>query len=110
CGWSKIEYKSFVNIIRVGTAIDNTGILLSDYFIRKVKSGSDTLFWKEAWLDDGPCQINRFLCLFALDLNPNCYICDHWVLVNGEWEGWWSWRVEPHSRSTSELDALLFYY
>ncbi|GJZ24362.1 hypothetical protein Tco_0561821 [Tanacetum coccineum] len=29
------------------------------------------------------------------------------VLVNCEWGGCWSWRVEPHGRSASEFDALL---
>ncbi|GJW08477.1 RNA-directed DNA polymerase, eukaryota, reverse transcriptase zinc-binding domain protein [Tanacetum coccineum] len=32
----------WLNIIRAGTAIDNLGILFSNSFIRKVKSGSDT--------------------------------------------------------------------
>ncbi|GKB14250.1 hypothetical protein Tco_0848173 [Tanacetum coccineum] len=69
--------------------------------------GSDTLFWKDVWRDDGPCLMNRFPRTFDLDLNPNYYIRDSWVLVNGEWRRYWSWRVQPRSRSTSELDALL---
>ncbi|GKA19943.1 RNA-directed DNA polymerase, eukaryota, reverse transcriptase zinc-binding domain protein [Tanacetum coccineum] len=52
---------------------------------RKAISGVDTLFWKDVWIDNGPCLRDRFPRLYALDSIPKCRVCDRWVLENEVW-------------------------
>ena len=66
------------NILSSGVAID----ALSIPFRRKVISCTNTLFWKDVWIDDGPCLMAKFPRLYALESNPNCRVCDRWVLEN----------------------------
>ncbi|GJW36512.1 hypothetical protein Tco_0059432, partial [Tanacetum coccineum] len=95
------------NILSSGVAIDALGIPFCNSFCRKVISGVDTLFWKDVWIDNGPCLRDRFPRLYALDSIPNCRVCDRWVLENEVWGGRWSWRVQPRGRAVDELHSLL---
>lgn len=73
----------------------------------KVFNGSNTLFWKDPWCDNGVCLKDSFPRLFALELQQDCKVKDRWCTTEGVWGGNWSWRLSPRGRAVSDLNYLL---
>nr|GEX48002.1 reverse transcriptase domain, reverse transcriptase zinc-binding domain protein [Tanacetum cinerariifolium] len=86
------HYGTWHGIINAVVNIEKLDGSLNSSFKLKISNGSDTLFWKDKWCEDGSRLMDRFPRLFALDSLADYTIRDQWGVVNGSWCGLWSWR------------------
>ncbi|GKB05904.1 RNA-directed DNA polymerase, eukaryota, reverse transcriptase zinc-binding domain protein [Tanacetum coccineum] len=94
------------SIIGSCSELNQFDISLSNLIVKKISSGSQTLFWNDSWLKDiGPLKF-RFPRLYALDLNKNCSVAERWSKIDDIWQGNWAWRREPSGRALTDLTPL----
>ncbi|PWA92394.1 reverse transcriptase domain, Reverse transcriptase zinc-binding domain protein [Artemisia annua] len=73
----------------------------------KIYRGTQTLFWKDNWLNNlGPLK-ECFPRLFALERFKDCLVADRWVLEEGVWQGKWDWNRQPSGRADGDLTKLV---
>nr|XP_043629760.1 uncharacterized protein LOC122601047 [Erigeron canadensis] len=77
---------------------ENSNLKLN-YISRKLRNGSCTKFWTQAWCDCEPLDV-KFPRLAALDLDKNCVVSDR-----HDDSGWiWKWRRPI--RTTREIEQV----
>ncbi|PWA93476.1 RNA-directed DNA polymerase, eukaryota, Reverse transcriptase zinc-binding domain protein [Artemisia annua] len=87
--------------------IEQLGVPLNNLMVRKIYRGTQTLFWKDNWLNNlGPLK-ECFPRLFALERFKDCLVADRWVLEEGVWRGKWDWNRQPSGRADGDLTKLV---
>ncbi|PWA37362.1 reverse transcriptase domain, Reverse transcriptase zinc-binding domain protein [Artemisia annua] len=87
--------------------IEHLGVPLNNLMVRKIYRGTQTLFWKDNWLNNlGPLK-ECFPRLFALERFKDCLVADRWVLEEGVWQGKWDWNRQPSGRADGDLTKLV---
>nr|GEX80684.1 RNA-directed DNA polymerase, eukaryota [Tanacetum cinerariifolium] len=78
------------------------GIILYSSIKRKVKDGSTTRFWRDAWIGDNPLE-RQFPRLFCLEADRDCLVRDKWQNV---WVWCWTRNINGGVIG-SQLDSLI---
>lgn len=95
------------DILKAVKSIESIDDSFNHSFTRPLSDGSNTLFWKDVWGENGVRHMDKFPRLFALETNKDCIVCDRWRLENNVWGGKWAWRSPPRGRLCDDLASLL---
>ncbi|GKU97112.1 hypothetical protein SLEP1_g10291 [Rubroshorea leprosula] len=91
------------DILSIGRDCDRAFGCFDDGFIRKLGDGSNTRFWKDAWMGSSPLMFS-FPRLFCLTLSKDTLVAE---LKLGNADGWaFQWRRPPFGRELDELERL----
>nr|GEZ08412.1 RNA-directed DNA polymerase, eukaryota, reverse transcriptase zinc-binding domain protein [Tanacetum cinerariifolium] len=105
------HYGTWHGIINAVANIEKLDGSFNSSFKLKISNGSDTLFWKDKWCEDGSLLMDRFPRLFSLDSSADCTIRDRWGVVLlaehrlGFHHVWNSWS--PHKVNICVWRALI---
>ncbi|GKV04879.1 hypothetical protein SLEP1_g16976 [Rubroshorea leprosula] len=91
------------DILSIGKDCDRAFGCFDDGFIRKLGDGSNTRFWKDAWMGNSPLMFS-YPRLFCLTLSKDALVAE---LKLGNVDGWaFQWRRPPFGRELDELERL----
>lgn len=72
------------NIVRIQGELVKRDIPMSKIIKRKIKSVTDTLFWSDGWIGNGPLKLT-FPELFSMESHKRCNISDRIYEVGYSW-------------------------
>ncbi|GKV46692.1 hypothetical protein SLEP1_g53669 [Rubroshorea leprosula] len=91
------------DILSIGRDCDRAFGCFDDGFIRKLGDGSNTRFWKDAWMGSSPLMFS-YPRLSCLTLSKDALVAE---LKLGNAGGWaFQWRKPPFDRELDELERL----
>ncbi|PWA73977.1 reverse transcriptase domain, Reverse transcriptase zinc-binding domain protein [Artemisia annua] len=106
-GGGSSNNSTWSSIVGSCNRIEHLGVPLNNLMVRKIYRGTQTLFWKDNWLNNlGPLK-ECFPRLFALERFKDCLVADRWVLQQGVWQGKWDWNRQPSGRADGDLTKLV---
>ncbi|GJS84197.1 hypothetical protein Tco_0750738 [Tanacetum coccineum] len=103
------ERDVWIHILNATKKIEAIDLNFKNSFIRKVADGASTSFWHDPWCRDGTSLKDKFIRLYALELNKDCKVKDRGIVVNEAWIGSWDWRIPPRGQALNDLNALALY-
>nr|GEV62498.1 RNA-directed DNA polymerase, eukaryota, reverse transcriptase zinc-binding domain protein [Tanacetum cinerariifolium] len=74
------DSSTWARIVGTINTMHDKGIIFHYSIKRKVKDGSTTRFWRDAWIGDNPLE-RQFPRLFCLEANKDCLVRDRWQMV-----------------------------
>ncbi|GJS76754.1 hypothetical protein Tco_0726635 [Tanacetum coccineum] len=95
------------DILKAVKRIKSIDVSFNRSFTRSLSYGSNTLFWKDVWGENGERLMDKFPKLFALETDKDCRVSDRLRLENNVWGGNWAWRSPPRDTSFDDLNSLL---